>query len=163
MNKRTAGFDLELLFRALADRTRLRLIHLMGDDEVCVCFFVEALKMSQPKISRHLAYLRRAGIVAVRREGKWMHYRLVPPKDKHATRMLGQLRASLSGESEMQRDRARLTGLCCSPKIPKALKRAPKPAGAESRSLRREIIPVLPAGVTKRGRRRFRRRPLSFP
>jgi ArsR family transcriptional regulator len=134
MKKRTIESDLELLFRALADRTRLRLINLMGDDEVCVCFFVEALKISQPKISRHLAYLRRAGIVAVRREGKWMHYRIVMPQDQHAARMLGQLRASLSGDTEMRRDRARLTGLCCSPKIPKALKRAPKPAGAESRS-----------------------------
>jgi ArsR family transcriptional regulator len=137
MKKRAAGFDLELLFRALADRTRLRLINLMGGDEVCVCFFVEALKMSQPKISRHLAYLRRAGIVAVRREGKWMHYRIVTPEDKHAALMLDQLRASLSGDSQMRRDRARLTGLCCSPKIPEALKRAPKPAGAESRSLSR--------------------------
>jgi len=125
---KSADFDLELLFRALADRTRLRLINLMGESEVCVCFLVEALKMSQPKISRHLAYLRRAGIVAVRREGKWMHYRLIAPKDKNAARMLDQVRASLAGNTEMQRDRARLTGLCCSPKVPEALKRAPKPA-----------------------------------
>ena len=131
--KKSADFDLEILFRALADRTRLRLIHLMGDSEVCVCFLVEALKISQPKISRHLAYLRRAGIVAVRREGKWMHYRLIAPKDKNAARMLEQVRASLAGNIEMQRDRARLTGLCCSPKVPQALKRAPKPAAAEAR------------------------------
>ena len=130
MTKKSADFDLELLFRALADRTRLRLINLMGESEVCVCFLVEALKMSQPKISRHLAYLRRAGIVAVRREGKWMHYRLIAPKDKNAGRMLDQVRASLAGNTEMQRDRARLTGLCCSPKVPEALKRAPKPAAA---------------------------------
>src|ERR1041385_578523 len=88
MTIRAIEFDLELLFRALADRTRLRLINLMGGNEVCVCFFVEALKMSQPKISRHLAYLRRAGIVGVRREGKWMHYRLIAPKGKDAARML---------------------------------------------------------------------------
>ena len=61
--KSTKPYDVQLLFRALADRTRLRLLNLMGEDEVCVCFLVEALKLSQPKISRHLAYLRRAGIV----------------------------------------------------------------------------------------------------
>src|SRR5256884_5929900 len=63
-------YDIETLFKALADRTRLRLISLMGDSEVCVCFFVAILKTSQPKISRHLAYLRRAGIVAARRDRK---------------------------------------------------------------------------------------------
>lgn len=56
-NKR---FDMELFFQALADKTRLRLIHLMGEDELCVCFLVEVLGTNQPKISRHLAYLRRA-------------------------------------------------------------------------------------------------------
>ena len=63
--KKSQGFDKELFFRALADRTRLRLLNLMRGDEVCVCFFVEILKTNQPKISRHLAYLRRAGIVGV--------------------------------------------------------------------------------------------------
>jgi ArsR family transcriptional regulator, arsenate/arsenite/antimonite-responsive transcriptional repressor len=68
----------------------------MGDDEVCVCFFVEILKMPQPKVSRHLAYLRRAGIVAARREGKWMHYRIVPPSDEHAVRILHEVREYLA-------------------------------------------------------------------
>src|ERR1051325_10406284 len=72
-------FDKEQFFRALADRTRLRLLNLMRGDEVCVCFFVEILKTNQPKISRHLAYLRRAEIVDARREGQWMHYRIVEP------------------------------------------------------------------------------------
>src|ERR1051325_3842168 len=94
MTIRAIEFDLELLFRALADRTRLRLINLMGDNEVCVCFFVEALKMSQPKISRHLAYLRRAGIVGGRREGKGRHSRRIAPKGKTAARMLEHLRAA---------------------------------------------------------------------
>ena len=61
-------YNLELLFKALADRTRLRLINLLGDSEVCVCFLVEILKISQPKISRHLAYMRRAKIVAAEGE-----------------------------------------------------------------------------------------------
>ena len=56
-------YNIELLFKALADRTRLRLINLIGEDEVCVCFFVEVLNTNQPKISRHLAYLRKAGVV----------------------------------------------------------------------------------------------------
>src|ERR1043165_5425390 len=125
MTIRAIEFDLELLFRALADRTRLRLINLMGDDEVCVCFFVEALKMTQPKISRHLAYLRRAGIVAARRAGEGRRYLPIGPKDEHAARVLAQVRASLAASSEMRRDRARLNGLCCSPRLPVALKRAP--------------------------------------
>ena len=86
MKKGKEGFDRELFFRALADRTRLRIINLIGDQEVCVCFFVEILKTNQPKISRHLAYLRRAGIVAARREGIWMHYRLSTPEDENAAR-----------------------------------------------------------------------------
>jgi ArsR family transcriptional regulator len=60
MNRKPKTFDKELFFRALADRTRLRLLNLIGSNEVCVCFFVEILKTNQPKISRHLAYLRRA-------------------------------------------------------------------------------------------------------
>lgn len=75
------GFDMELFFRALADRTRLRLLNLIGADEVCVCYFVEVIGPNQPNISRHLAYLRRAGLVGARRDGKWMHYRVVEPKD----------------------------------------------------------------------------------
>ncbi len=80
MTRKEKPFDRELFFRALADSTRLRIINLIGDHEVCVCFFVEILKTNQPKISRHLAYLRRAGIVAARREGIWMHYRIATPE-----------------------------------------------------------------------------------
>ena len=72
------------IFAALADPTRLRLLNLMAGREVCVCYFVEILRQSQPKISRHLAYLRKAGVVAARREGKWMHYRITPPADAAA-------------------------------------------------------------------------------
>ncbi|HYP51917.1 MAG TPA: metalloregulator ArsR/SmtB family transcription factor [Pyrinomonadaceae bacterium] len=119
---------MELLFKALSDRTRLRLLNLMGDDELCVCFFVEVLKTNQPKISRHLAYLRRAGVVAARREGKWMHYRVVAPPDEHAARVFAEVRAWLAGEREMQQDRARLMRVCCAPQPPVALRGAPRPA-----------------------------------
>jgi ArsR family transcriptional regulator, arsenate/arsenite/antimonite-responsive transcriptional repressor len=120
--------EIDLFFRALADRTRLRLVNLIGDDEVCVCFLVEALNTTQPKISRHLAYLRRAGIVASRREGKWMHYRVARPSDPYAGSVLRAVREWLANEPQMQADRGRLVSLCCSPKMSPALKRAPKPA-----------------------------------
>src|SRR5712692_10184814 len=99
------NYNIENLFKALADRTRLRLINLIGDSEVCVCFLVAILKTSQPKISRHLAYLRRAGIVAARREGKWMHHRLVDPPDEEAARIFLEARASLAAHPAMQRER----------------------------------------------------------
>jgi len=119
-------FDIERLFRALADRTRLRLLNLMGRDEVCVCYFVEVLRTPQPKISRHLAYLRRAGVVGVRREGKWMHYRITEPSDPHAAKVFNDIRGWLLNDPAMQRDRDRLVQMCCV-KVPAHLERAPKP------------------------------------
>lgn len=128
MRKTEQKFDLETFFLALADRNRLRLLHLMGDEEVCVCFFVEILQMPQPKVSRHLAYLRRAGIVDARREGKWIHYRMVLPQDEHAVRVLTEVRSWISRDQEMQRDRQRLVKVCCAPQMPVALQGAPRPA-----------------------------------
>ena len=118
----------ETLFRALADRTRLRLLNLMAAGEVCVCFFVEVLGESQPKISRHLAYLRRAGVVSARREGKWMHYCITTPEDAHAARVLAEVMTWLGEEREMQKDRARLETICCAPRLPVRLQGAPRPA-----------------------------------
>src|SRR6185369_11644336 len=121
-------FDMELLFRALADKTRLRLLNLMGNDEVCVCYFVEVLKSPQPTISRHLAYLRKAGIVGARREGKWMHYRIVEPADPSGARLLRQIRESVSNDEMLKKERSRLVQICCG-KIPSRLEGAPRPAG----------------------------------
>lgn len=121
-------YRIAFLFRALADHTRLRLINLIGDDEVCVCFFVEVLKINQPKISRHLAYLRRAGVVSARREGKWIHYRLVEPPDPHAANIFREVRAALPNDPAMKSDRARLEKICCAPQLPVQLQRAPIPA-----------------------------------
>jgi len=121
-------YSLEFLFKALADHTRLRLINLIGDDEVCVCFFVEVLKINQPKISRHLAYLRRAGVVSARRQGKWIHYRLVEPPDAHAANIFREVRAGLPNDPAMKNDRARLEKICCAPRLPVQLQRAPIPA-----------------------------------
>lgn len=100
--------ELELIFKALADPTRLRLIHLLGDEELCVCSCVEVLRTNQPKISRHLAYLRRAGLVAARRDGKWTHYRLTQPSDTHVARIFSELRTRLANDPQMQSDKARL-------------------------------------------------------
>ena len=122
------NYNIELLFKALADRTRLRLIGLIDGSEVCVCFFVAVLKVSQPKISRHLAYLRRAGIVKARRDGKWMHYSLTDPPDEHAARIFQEVRAALAEHPEFQRDREKLLQVCCAPNLPVQLRRAPRPA-----------------------------------
>jgi ArsR family transcriptional regulator len=73
---RAAVDELEMLFKALADKTRLRILALLGDNEVCVCHIHDSLGLPQPTISRHLAYLRKSGLVAVRRDGVWMHYQL---------------------------------------------------------------------------------------
>lgn len=127
MGKKT--YNLESLFKALADQTRLRLISLLGDSEVCVCFLVEILQTSQSKISRHLAYLRRAQIVAARREGKWMHYRLIEPPDTHAAQILREVRSSLSEHPEFERDREKLENVCCRTQLPVAIRHAPRPAG----------------------------------
>ena len=122
------NYSMELLFKALADRTRLRLLNLLGEDEICVCFFVEVLDTNQPKISRHLAYLRKAGVVAARREGKWIHYRVVEPPDEHAANIFREVRNWLRSDSTMQLDRTRLAKICCSPQLPVQLQKAPRPA-----------------------------------
>jgi len=109
------SFDMQQFFQALGDNTRLRLLNLMGEQEVCVCYFVEILDAPQPKISRHLAYLRSAGIVSARREGKWMHYRIVMPPHIGATQILRQTLDWLKEDRAMQADRARLTKACSSP------------------------------------------------
>lgn len=120
-------FPLELLFRALADPTRLRLLNLMSQQEICVCFFVQVLRQSQPKISRHLAYLRKAGIVTARREGKWMHYKLIMPPDHHAAQVLKTTLDSLAHDPRMQADRQRLQLACCGPRSLVNLIGAPLP------------------------------------
>jgi ArsR family transcriptional regulator len=125
------NYDLALLFAALADRTRLRLLNLMDGREVCVCYFVEILGQSQPKISRHLAYLRRAGIVAARREGKWMHYRIVVPQHAGAARILSETLSVLREDKAMHADQTRLDKACCAPQKRSALEGAPAPRSVE--------------------------------
>ncbi|MBK9215750.1 MAG: metalloregulator ArsR/SmtB family transcription factor [Chloracidobacterium sp.] len=112
------GFNAELFFSALADRTRLRLLNLMRDGEVCVCFFAGALGTNNPKISRHLAYLKRALLVNARRDGKWMHYSIRRPEDKQAGEVFDATMKMLEGDEEMKRDRSLFSAFCCSPAAP---------------------------------------------
>jgi ArsR family transcriptional regulator len=115
------------LFQALADPTRLRLLNLISAGEVCVCFFVDVLGESQPKISRHLAYLRRAGVVQARRDGKWIHYSLIEPVDRELRTVLDATIHAFAEDRQMQRDRMALERACCAVKLPGTLGQAPRP------------------------------------
>lgn len=119
--------ELESLFQALGDRTRLRLLNLMANGSVCVCFFVEVLDEPQPKISRHLAYLRDSHLVTTAREGKWVSYAIAPPENPAARAVLDAALAAMEKDREFQKDRAALSRACCSPRVPEQLKRAPRP------------------------------------
>src|SRR5215203_5933245 len=113
---RSDKFKLDEFFAALADRTRLRLLNLMRGGEVCVCFFAETLGTNNPKISRHLSYLKRAGLVKGRREGKWIHYSLQVPADPQASEIFDSLLKTLESDEEMKADRNNLMNVCCAPR-----------------------------------------------
>jgi len=106
---------LETLFKALADQTRLRILGLLLGGEVCVCDIHETLGIPQARASRHLAYLRRSGLVAARREGLWVHYRLAAPADRVLRMIFDAIGHGLGHLPAVERDRARLeqkTGCC---------------------------------------------------
>ena len=108
---------METIFKALADATRLRILGLLLAGEVCVCDIHESLKIPQSKASRHLAYLRRAGLVATRRQGLWIHYRLGTLADPILAAVADAARHALTHIDAVQRDGERLekrTG-CCVP------------------------------------------------
>jgi ArsR family transcriptional regulator len=115
MDKQTV--TLAKLFQALADPTRLRILGLLLAGEVCVCHIHESLRIPQPKASRHLAYLRRAGLVDTRREGLWIHYRLADTADPIAGTVRQAVAHALGHLEAVRRDADRLrkkTG-CCAP------------------------------------------------
>jgi ArsR family transcriptional regulator, arsenate/arsenite/antimonite-responsive transcriptional repressor len=104
---------LEAAFKALGDTTRLRIAHLLDGGEVCVCHVHEALGLSQPKVSRHLAYLRRAGLVTTRREGRWIYYRLSPAgMSPLVQRILDATAETLHEIAPCAIDRRRLVARC---------------------------------------------------
>jgi len=105
------------LFQALSDPTRLRIMGLLLTGEVCVCDIHESLKLSQPKVSRHLSYLRKAGLVNTRREGLWIHYRLAETSDPFLSTISHAVTHVLGHVDAVKRDAHRLeksTG-CCLP------------------------------------------------
>jgi len=105
------------VFKALSDPTRLRILGLLLTGEVCVCHIHETLRISQPKASRHLAYLRAAGLVDARRDGLWMHYKLSDLPDPILQSIAEMVRHALTHLDTVQKDAARLqkkTG-CCLP------------------------------------------------
>ena len=112
------AFNAELFFSSLADRTRLRILNLLRDGEVCVCFFAGTLATNNPKVSRHLAYLKRASLVTARRDGKWMHYSLSRPTDESASAIFDATMKMLESDEEMRTDRKRLLEFCCAPDAP---------------------------------------------
>jgi ArsR family transcriptional regulator, arsenate/arsenite/antimonite-responsive transcriptional repressor len=109
--------EMESLFKALADATRLRILGLLLTGEVCVCDIHESLKIPQSKASRHLAYLRRSGLVETRRDGLWIHYRLGKFADPVMAAISDAVRHALTHIDTVLRDGERLqkrTG-CCVP------------------------------------------------
>ncbi len=114
-------------YQALGDITRLRLLNLLDGQELCVCFFVEVLGVPQPKISRHLAVLRSAGVVSARRQGTWIHYRIMLPAHAGAARILRDTLGWMKEDQSMKDDRTRLASACCALHKYEALQSAPIP------------------------------------
>jgi ArsR family transcriptional regulator len=111
--------EMETVFRALADQTRLRILGLLLTGEVCVCHIHDSLRISQPKASRHLAYLRQAGLVATRREGLWVHYRMATLPDAVLEVIRSTVAHALTHLDIVRKDVERLqrsTG-CCAPDV----------------------------------------------
>lgn len=94
----------DALYRAFADKTRLRILHMLLGGELCVCHIVDVLEVPQPKASRHLAYLRKAGLVLARREGRWSYYRLASAKSKLHQALLDSLSHCCKGMPELNTD-----------------------------------------------------------
>ena len=101
------------LFKTLSDPTRLRLLNLLAQGEVCVCDLHGTLGIDQPKVSRHLAQMKRAGLVEARRNGKWMHYRLARHGDALVRHVLAGLHAWMRQHPRMTSERGRLGRVCC--------------------------------------------------
>jgi ArsR family transcriptional regulator len=107
--------SVDRLFRAFSDRTRLRILSLLRRGELCVCEIVGVLGVPQPKASRHLAYLRRAGLVLARKEGLWHYYRLAPARDAFHAKLLECLACCFDDVPQFARDAKRLgrAPKCC--------------------------------------------------
>ena len=111
--KKYGGTGAALLFRTLADPTRLRLLNLLACGETCVCELTDTLRVVQPKVSRHLAQLKRAGLVDAKRNGKWMHYRWAHHGDPLVRHVLLGLRQWMARHEAMNKERRRRGQVCC--------------------------------------------------
>jgi len=100
--------SLETLFKALADRTRLRILGLLQAGEICVCDIHGSLGLPQPAVSRHLAYLRKARLVSGRKDGLWVHYRLALLPDPIAQTVVDAVNHALGHLDAGEKDRRRL-------------------------------------------------------
>jgi ArsR family transcriptional regulator len=101
------------MFRAFSDRTRLRILNLLRPGELCVCELVRVIGAPQPTVSRHLAYLRKAGLVTARREGLWMFYELAPPKSDFHRKLIECLGCCSNDVPEFAKDAKTLGRACC--------------------------------------------------
>jgi ArsR family transcriptional regulator, arsenate/arsenite/antimonite-responsive transcriptional repressor len=101
------------LLKAFSDPVRLRLMNLLAGREVCVCHLHEALNLPQPTVSRHLAYLRKKGLVLGRKDGLWVYYRLAEPASDLHRALLEAVAPCLADLATMKDDRKRLAGFCC--------------------------------------------------
>jgi ArsR family transcriptional regulator, arsenate/arsenite/antimonite-responsive transcriptional repressor len=106
------------MFRAFSDRTRLRILHLLREGEMCVCDLQSILAVPQAKVSRHLAYLRKAGLVRARKEGLWMYYTLAPARNAFHEKLLDCLASCFSSVPELTKDAEKrrmrkASGSCC--------------------------------------------------
>ena len=132
---------MDRVFKALADPTRVRILGLLAAGEVCVCHLHESLRLSQPLVSRHLAYLRRAGLVETRKEGLWVHYRLAPVEDDVMRTLVDAVYHCVGHLATVAQDGKRLerkTGCCATPQpapafcccapLPEADDRPPAPS-----------------------------------
>ncbi len=108
MKTKTAPPQTNKIFRALSDCTRLRILNLLQGGERCVCHLVDVLDVPQPTASRHLSYLRRAGLVVARKDGLWMHYRLSPAHSKSQAMLLECLAQCFREEDIFAKDNERL-------------------------------------------------------
>ncbi len=114
--KTKAPIRVELMFRAVSDHTRLRILNMLRDGELCVCHIVDVLDVPQPKVSRHLAYLRKASLVTARKDGLWSYYRMVPPRNTFHAKLLDCLGCCIQEVPELASDAKRVAALrkrCC--------------------------------------------------
>lgn len=135
MKKSSAA--LQDVLKALADPTRMRILALLGSGEVCVCHLHTALDVPQPTASRHLAALKKAGLVEARKIGLWVHYRLRTLQDPGLQAVVDAARGAAEGTAAVSRD-------CC--RLAQAIRAIRSPLHAEFRAQTSEVHAPIRAG-----------------